>query len=124
MAVLALVISLAATMPAAAANYPLELISPRAAGTAPTAGLAVIPGGHRIFKAYPGVPYNIRVAVTGGAYPFTYSLSGAPSGMTINAATGEVNWPSPVGTTVTPTINVAGRRGRARIVFMDDRRHH
>ena len=69
---------------AAAANYSLELVSPRAAGTAASAGLAVMPSGHRIFKAYPGLPYNIRAVVTGGAYPFTFSLANAPSGMTIN----------------------------------------
>jgi hypothetical protein len=54
-----------------------------------------MPTGHRIFKAYPGIEYNIRAAVLGGSYPFTHALSNAPSGMTINADTGEISWPNP-----------------------------
>jgi hypothetical protein len=50
---------------------------------------------NRIYWAYPGIDYNIRAAVVGGAYPFTYSLSNAPSGMSIDADTGEITWTNP-----------------------------
>lgn len=69
----------------------LELISPIASGT----GTPAMHSGHRIYKAYPGIAYNIRCVVTGGSYPYTFALTNAPSGMTINANTGEINWPSP-----------------------------
>jgi hypothetical protein len=95
--------------------YPLELVLPRAAGTAaegtrgvgnePGAPLPAIPATHRIFKAYPGIEYNIRAAVIGGSYPYTYALRDAPPGMTIDAATGEIRWPSP-SETASPTIVV------------------
>jgi len=98
--------------PGFAANYPLELISPRAAGSSPTTGQPAISGNNRIFLAYPGIEYNIRAAVIGGAYPFTFSLSNAPSGMTINATTGEIVWTSPPnGAAVTPTITVTDTEG-------------
>lgn len=93
------------------AVYPLELIQPRASSSTPGTGADMpinpgMPTGHRIFKAYPGIEYNIRAAVLGGSYPFTYALSDAPAGMTINATTGEIRWPNPTGTTVTPRITV------------------
>jgi len=69
-----------------AANYPLEIIQPRA-------GLTTT---NRFYKAYPGLEYNVRMAVIGGAYPFVYSLSAAPVGMTINSSTGEILWPNPL----------------------------
>ena len=91
-----------------ASVYPLELVSPREAATAPSAdaGTPDMPSGHRIFKAYPGIEYNIRAVVIGGAYPYTFSLSNAPSGMTINATTGEISWPNPTGGPVTPSVTV------------------
>jgi hypothetical protein len=78
------------------ANYPLQIILPRPAGTSPDAGAPTISANHRIFWAYPGALYNIRSAVIGGVYPYTYSLQNAPSGMTINSETGEINWPNPL----------------------------
>lgn len=107
----ALAAVMAVASPAMAANYPLELVSPRAAGTSPAAGFAAMPSGHRIFKAYPGVPYNIRAVVIGGAYPYTFSLGNAPAGMSINSETGEITWASPGGTTATPTITVRDAEG-------------
>lgn len=94
------------------AVYPLELLAPRAAGTAPStdANAHAMPSGHRIFKAYPGIPYNIRAAVLGGSYPFTFSLSNAPSGMTIHSRTGEIQWPNPQAD-ATPTITVTDAEG-------------
>jgi hypothetical protein len=103
-----------ASMQTFAANYPLELVSPRAAGTSPASGNAAITAENRIFKAYPGIEYNIRAVIVGGAYPFTFSLSNAPSGMTINPRTGEIRWPSPPAGTVTPTITVRDAEGTER----------
>ncbi len=68
-----------------AANYPLEIIQPQ-----PNLTTA-----NRFYKAYPGLVYNVRMAVIGGAYPFTYRLTAASSGMTINSQTGEIIWPNP-----------------------------
>ena len=95
------------TTPSSGAIYPLELAFPRAAGSAPTSGQPSISPNHRIFWAYPGVEYNIRASVIGGAYPYSFSLSNAPDGMTINPSTGEISWPIPMeGKSVTPTITV------------------
>ena len=69
-----------------AANYPLEIIQPRT-------GLNTL---NRFYKAYPGLEYNVRMAVIGGVYPFTYSLTTAPAGMVINEDTGEIIWPNPI----------------------------
>lgn len=74
------------------ANYPLYIILPRTSGTGTD---AAIPSTHRIFKAYPGIEYNIRAGVIGGLWPYTYSLVNQPSGMTINSFTGEISWPNP-----------------------------
>lgn len=94
-----------------AANYPLELVMPRAAGTSPTAGFNTISAGHRIYKAYPGLPYNIRAVAFGGAYPYAFAISNAPAGMTINGRSGEINWPNPSGSSATPTITVTDAEG-------------
>jgi hypothetical protein len=69
----------------------LEITNIKPAGT----GDPVIPSTNRIFRAYPGIEYNIRAAVIGGTYPYTYSLNNAPEGMTINSRTGEIVWPNP-----------------------------
>jgi hypothetical protein len=106
--------SMAVSGNALAANYSLELVSPRAAGTTPSSGSDAISAQNRIFRAYPGLVYNIRAIVVGGAYPYTFTLSGAPSGMSINASTGEINWPNPPAGTVTPTITVRDSEGTER----------
>jgi hypothetical protein len=97
-AVIAAVVILA--QPAAAANYPLEITAPR----------STLPSQHRMLKAYPGLVYNIRAAVVGGAYPYVFSLSNAPVGMTVHPATGEINWPDPQAT-ATVTLNVTDMEG-------------
>ncbi|MEF3692522.1 MAG: putative Ig domain-containing protein [Candidatus Moraniibacteriota bacterium] len=74
-----------------AAFFPLEITNIKPAGT----GDPAIPSTNRIFRAYPGIEYNIRAAVIGGTYPYTYSLSNQPEGMTINPRTGEISWPNP-----------------------------
>ena len=85
-----------------ASNYPLQIAFPIPAGT----GTPMIPSTHPIFRAYPGIAYNIRPHIQGGAYPFTFALSGQPAGMTINASTGEINWPEPDTTTGAITLTV------------------
>jgi chitodextrinase len=45
-----------------------------------------------IDKAYPGIEYNYRLAVRGGEYPYTFTLTTKPTGMTINERTGEIIW--------------------------------
>jgi hypothetical protein len=97
-----------------AANYSLELVSPRAAGTTPSSGSDAISAQNRIFRAYPGLAYNIRAIIVGGAYPYSFTLSNAPAGMTIDAASGEINWPNPPAGTVTPTITVRDAEGTQR----------
>lgn len=89
---------------ASAANFPLEItnIGP--------VGVNGMGANNRIFRAYPGLPYNIRVAVVGGAFPFSFSLGNAPSGMTVNSSTGEIVWPSPNGQ-ATPTVTVVDSEG-------------
>jgi hypothetical protein len=87
-----------------AANFPLELTNIKPAGTG---GMTAT---NRIFRAYPGIVYNIRAAVVGGAYPFTYTLTNAPAGMAINAQTGEINWTNPQAN-ASPTITVVDSEG-------------
>jgi hypothetical protein len=107
-------LALFASIQAFAANYPLELVSPRAVGTAPVSGNAAITSANRIFRAYPGLEYNIRAVIVGGAYPYTFTLSNAPAGMVINANTGVISWPNPTGTSATPTITVRDSEGIER----------
>ncbi len=86
-----------------ASNYPLELAYPRESGTAPIASGNVIPTGsttafpsaHRTNKAYPGIALNIAAMAMGGSLPYRWSLTGAPSGMTISATTGRITWSNP-----------------------------
>ncbi|MCE9638039.1 MAG: IPT/TIG domain-containing protein, partial [Planctomycetes bacterium] len=81
------------------AHHPLEItnIKPSGAGG--------LDAQNRIFRAYPGIPYVIRAAVMGGSFPYTFSLSNVPAGMTVDARTGEVSWPNPTAD-ATPTITV------------------
>ncbi len=105
--VLALLIflSVSALSHAADSPYTLEIIQPRA-------GLNIE---NRFYKAYPNLPYEVRAAVIGGSYPYTFALTTAPAGMTVNINTGLINWPSPpvsataypVTLTVTDQANVS-----------------
>lgn len=75
-----------------AANLPLVMTLPR----------TNLPTNHRITKQYPGIEYNFRITLVGGAYPFTCSLTNAPSGMTVT--TNEiVVWSNPVAGSYTIT---------------------
>lgn len=67
------------------ANYPLEIIQPR----------ADLDSRNRFYRAYPGLNYNVRTAVIGGVYPFRFKLLQAPTGMTIDRNSGVIDWPSP-----------------------------
>ena len=65
----------------------------------------------RFGVAYPGIEYNVRAAVIGGKFPYTYSLSGAPSGMNIDSQTGEISWINPQATANNVQITVVDSLG-------------
>jgi len=92
--------------------YPLELLFPRQPGTAPSThpDSTTMPAGHRIFRAYPGLEYNVRAAVIGGSYPYRFSLADAPEGMTVDPVTGEIAWPDPQ-SDAAPTLTVTDSLG-------------
>ena len=65
-------------------------------------------------KAPSAVPYLYQVeAYSPEGYPLTYHLdAGAPTGMTIDATTGLIDWPSPAGLAYTPvTVRVDDDHG-------------
>lgn len=70
---------------AQASNFPLKIIQPQQ-------NLDV---NNRFYRAYPNLEYNVRPGVTGGNYPYRYSLTTAPNGMSISTTTGEITWPTP-----------------------------
>jgi hypothetical protein len=70
-------------------DYPLEILNIGPAGT-----MGLEPS-NRIFRAYPGIPYEIRAAVIGGTYPYLFRLSEAPKGMQVEPHTGVITWPDP-----------------------------
>ena len=89
-------------------NIPLEII-------APYAGLSTT---NRYYKTYTGILYEVPVAVLGGSYPYHYSLTVAPSGMTVGADIGDadygiIKWDTPVesGSPHTITIRVQDQDG-------------
>lgn len=84
-----------------AAVYPLEIIAPRS-------GLSTK---NRYYKAYPGLLYEVDVAAIGGRYPYTYSLTTNPSGMSINANTGRITWASPAAQSAAYPVSVTVRDG-------------
>lgn len=81
---------LIAPLQVSAANLPIEIINIKPAES----GSPAIPSTHRIFYAYPGIEYKVRAAVIGGDYPYSYELSNAPAGMTVDTA-GYIRWPNP-----------------------------
>lgn len=102
--VVAALLAIFSSTPVFAANYPLELtnIGP--------VGVNGMHANNRIFRAYPGLTYNIRAAVVGGLYPYSFSLQNAPSGMTINPSTGEITWTNPQAN-ANPTIVIVDSEG-------------
>ncbi len=87
-----------------AANYPLEIIQPQ-----PNLDIK-----NRFYKAYPGLEYNVRLAVIGGDFPFRFALTSAPQGMTIDNR-GEINWANPVtsGTPYNVTAKVTDAQSKS-----------
>lgn len=73
-----------------AANYPLEIIQPQ----------ENLDTKNRFYKAYPGLEYNVRLAVIGGEFPYRYQLISGPDGMSIDNK-GQISWSSPA-ESVTP----------------------
>jgi hypothetical protein len=93
-------------------NFALELIAPRASGTAPSLedGTPNFPSGHRCLKAYTGITYTYKCDVMGGSFPYTFSIANAAAGMSINATTGVITWTNPQSNS-TPTITVTDAEG-------------
>lgn len=97
------------------AVIPLEIIAPRT-------GLATY---YRYYKAYPGILYEVPIVVLGGAAPFKYELTAAPSGMTIGEVLpsdylaagpqqyGLIRWSNPTtsGSPHTVTVKVTDQEG-------------
>jgi hypothetical protein len=99
--------TLVGAVPAFAQNqYPLEILNIKPVGTPPSG----MPAASRIYHAYPGLTYNIKAAVIGGLYPYSFTLANAPAGMTVNASTGEINWPSP-SANASPTLTIRDSAG-------------
>ena len=90
-----------------AANYPLEIIQPQ----------PNLDAKNRFYKAYPGLEYNVRLAVIGGEFPYRFELTSAPSGMTIDKR-GEITWASPAesGLPYNVTANVTDAQSNTRNV--------
>lgn len=92
----------------AAGSMNLEIMNIKPSGT----GSPAISEHNRIFKAYPGIEYNIRAAVMGGLYPYYYSLENSPSGMIIDMHTGEIKWtPTSEGIVNNIQLNVIDSEG-------------
>lgn len=87
------------TASAFAANIPIEIIQPQP-------GLTIT---NRYYKAYPGLEYNVKVGVLGGTFPFVYSLTTYPPGMTINADTGVITWSNPTSSGSPHNVTVSVR---------------
>lgn len=83
------------------ANIPLEIIQPR----------PVFTNNNRFSYAHPGIEYNVKIAVIGGTWPFTYSIdsiAGDPglTQPTIDPGTGVLSWPAAWSSTTATTLNI------------------
>ncbi|TBR35967.1 MULTISPECIES: putative Ig domain-containing protein [Dyella] len=58
-----------------------------------------------------GQPYTSTVAVTGGVPPYTYTVAGAPSGLTVSSTTGEISWTPTTTATSSFTLTVNDSNG-------------
>jgi hypothetical protein len=103
----ALLLLLFAISPVKAANYSLEIIQPQ----------PNLDTRNRFYKAYPGLEYNVRLAVIGGDYPYRYELVSGPSGMSIDGR-GEITWPNPTeaSSAYPVSVRVTDSAGTARSV--------
>jgi Putative Ig domain len=110
-------VAVCVTPAAAQDHYPLAIIRPLAQGAA---GVGLDPE-HRIFRAYQGVTYTIKTEAVGGHWPYTYSLSGAPAGMVVEAGpctqigpactAGTITWTNPQTTDSSITVTVTDADG-------------
>jgi hypothetical protein len=85
---------------------------------APFAGLSAV---NRYYRQYPDIAYRVPVVVYGGAYPYQYELTSAPSGMTVGQHYGDtdygiINWPSPAAGTYSCTVQVTDQVGTVATV--------
>lgn len=105
--IIAAVMVLLAYEPSFAANFPLEIMNIKPAGTD---GMTTR---NRIFRAYPGLEYNIRPAVLGGMYPYTFAFAAnQPAWLTINPDSGVISGIAPSsGTYNNITIQVTDLEG-------------
>lgn len=106
----------------------LEITNIKSAG----GGTPALSEHNRIFKAYPGITYTVPVGVIGGTFPYTFVLSNAPSGMSINARTGVVTWTNPQTSASNITVTVYDKTntstsatwsitvGTSGFIFVDD----
>lgn len=88
------------------ANLALTIVAPHGSASAAS----------RYRRAYPGLAYRVPVVVSGGAWPFQYELTTAPTGMTIGETYGStdygvISWPSPVAGTYTVAARVTDQQG-------------
>lgn len=109
---LALILALLPSLVTAQDHFALEILRPLAIGAAGTG----LDSGNRIYRAYQGMPYIIDATARGGQWPYTYSLTGAPSGMTVEAGpctvatpactAGRITWTDPQATDSDITLQV------------------
>jgi hypothetical protein len=95
----------------------MQMLRPVAVGAAGTG----LDAENRVYRAYTGIEYNIHADARGGKWPYTYSLSNAPAGMTIEAGpcttigptctAGTITWPSPTGTASNIVVRVTDSLG-------------
>ena len=86
------------------ANFPLQITYPLPPGVAGTG----LDADHPVYFAHPGVPYRTVAAFIGGDGVIQWSMSGQPSGMTIDSDNGAIYWANPTagshtGITITAT---------------------
>lgn len=94
---------------------PLQMVRPVAVGPAGT-GLDT---NNRVYRAYPGIEYNIHADAIGGRWPYTYSLSNAPAGMTIEPGPCTTIGPSCMAGTIRWTPSATGTYGPITVTVRD-----
>jgi hypothetical protein len=93
---LTLVTGIAHTAPRRSDTTPRSFVEPARYAPVITAPRSTLAATHRIRRQHPSVPYNVRITVVHGAYPFRYALTAnVPKGMVVDSATGVISWPSP-----------------------------
>jgi|CXWL01.1.fsa_nt_gi hypothetical protein len=112
-------VSLTASSAWAQNHLPFQIARPVGAGAAGV-GLDTH---NRVYRAYPGIAYQIHADATGGHWPYTYTLSAAPAGMTIEpgpcldigpsgCTAGTITWPNPtLGTHGPVTVTIRDADG-------------